>query len=54
MRRRGMTEDADFRDRYAANIGARQFAEAATLREEHPRHARRGAAHPCSRPDTVA
>jgi hypothetical protein len=36
MQRRGMTADADFEDLYAAEIGTRQFAEAAALRKEHP------------------
>lgn len=36
MQRRGMTGDADFEDLYAAEIGARQLAEAAVLRKEHP------------------
>ena len=36
MQHRGMTEDTDFEDLYAAEVGARQFAEAAALRREHP------------------
>ena len=36
MQRRGMAGDVDFEDLYAAEIGARQFAEAAALRKEHP------------------
>lgn len=33
---RGMTEDADFETLYAAEIGTRQFTEAAMLHKEHP------------------
>lgn len=36
MQRRGMAEDADFEDLYAAEIGLRRFAKAAILRKEHP------------------
>lgn len=36
MQRRGVTDDTDFEDLYAAEIGTRQFAEAAILRKEHP------------------
>lgn len=36
MQRRGMVEDADFKALYAAEVSARQFADAAALRKEHP------------------
>lgn len=36
MQRRGMTEDADFEALYAAEVGIRRFAAAATLRKQHP------------------
>lgn len=36
MQRRGMVEDTDYRDLYLTLIGAREFAAAATLREQRP------------------
>lgn len=36
MQRRGMTEDEDFTDLYLAEVGVRQFEQAAVLRRQHP------------------